>query len=341
MALHSSSKLARTLELVRNLLARADHEATPKPEADLARAHAERLIEKYRLEEQELIDSGELAITPGFRTIRICLDNSEFRNYYYGIAVAVANHLDVESSTFYVWDASEGQRYIEMEFVGFESDLSITDLLLTECISAFGKYLEPKYDPAESNESNAWRLRAGGWERNRIARVLYGQWSDENEMKQGTRKVTKLIRQHAERNGLDADELLGRGNNIAAYRATFATTFLQTIRSRLWTMAQARSADGAIVFADRKERIREALYVKYPERRPSTAPRVGGTTAFRADCARCQKAASGYCREHSYLRPSRAKSSRGVRWSAAGAARGASAAGSVNLGSTTGRIGSN
>jgi hypothetical protein len=333
----STDKLARMLDKARKLLARADHENTPVAEADLARQQAAKLIERYRLDEAELMESGELALTPGFLVVDLCRSNSEFRNHYYDLAMSVVKYLDLEQTTMWQRVDDEGFYLLSIELVGFESDLAIANLLITECVSAFGSNLEPKYDPADSFEANAWRLRAGGWERNRIARVMFGGWTTENEMKAQTRRVTKLIRQHAERTGQDADTLLGRGNDIKGYRLSFANSFASTIRLRTWSMAQERSEEGGIVFADRKERIMEALYVRYPNRRPKpNAGELDGTFSA-SKCAKCLRAKSGACRQHAVRYTSRTS---GPRYSSAGAARGRSAASSVNLGSaTSGKIG--
>lgn len=334
----STEKLARMLDKARKLLARADHENTPVAEAEVARQQAAKLIEKYRLDESELMESGELAITPGILIVDLGRSNSEFRNHYYDLAMSVVSYLDIVGTAY--WDNfdEDGYRQISIELIGFESDLAIANLLITECIAAFSSHLDPKYDPADSFEANAWRLRAGGWERNRIARVMFGSWSTENEMKAMTRRVTKLIRQHAERTGQDADSLLGRGNDIKGYRVSFANSFAVVVRNRLYSMSQTRSEEGGLVFADRKERIMEALYVRYPERRPKprTADLEGRFSAGK--CPKCLRAKSGACREHAYRTTTRKS---GPRYSAAGAARGRQAGQAVNLGTAgKGRIGS-
>jgi hypothetical protein len=328
----STDRLAKMLERARNLMARADHPNTPKPEADLARRQAESLMEKYRLTEEDMVQSGEMAATVGFREIILCRSGSEFRDYYYSLGLQVAGHLDLPYSVKYKTD-DEGWRVIALEFVGYESDLAIADLMVTEMINAFGKHLEPKYDPTESNEENAWRLRSGGWERARIASVLYGPSETENEQKAKNRKVTALIRQYADRHdGLDADDLLGRGNNIKGYRKSFADAFLNTLVRRLWEMREARSEGGAIVFANRRDRLMEALYERYPDRRPMprTADLEGSFPA--KECPKCLRAKTGYCREHKPAAYPRSRAT-GPSYSSAGARRGREAAASVNIGS--------
>lgn len=309
--MQTTDKLQRMIERARILLAKADHPNTPKPEADLARSRAAKIIDEYRIEEEAFVSSGAGLLTPGFRMFEVWQrgQSDEFLSHFYSLGLDVAAYMDVETTVKWV----NGSLYLE--FVGYESDLTISDLLLTEVLGAFGANVEPKYDPAESNEENAWRLRTGGWERHRIATALYGPSETVNEQKAKNRKVTRLIEQYAARTGQDSTGLLGRNASIKTYRGSFADAFYSTISRRLRAMAQERTEVGSLVFANRRERIREALYERYPSRRPKAEVAVTSGPAPKERKKRASKP------------PTRA-------WSAAGYERGKAAARSVNLGST-------
>lgn len=92
-------------------------------------------------------------------------------------------------------------------------------------------------------------------------------------------------------------------------------------------MRQERSAEaGALVLKDAKNLVEEEFYGRFPELRPKTA--IAWTDPTK-DCPKCQKAQSGYCREHSYLKPRKEKE-RQINMTAYD--RGRDAARSVDLG---------
>lgn len=162
----------------------------------------------------------------------------------------------------------------------------------------------------------------------RIAAAIWGDDSKPNRA-----KARKLFAQHASSIGEDPSVLLGRGNSVATFRDSYADSFTNTMTNRLWRMRQSHG-DKELVMGNRKELVKEALYEKYPHLRPSTLP----ATRTGRNCDRCDKAKSGYCRDHAYLRP---RAGRYVEkaYSSAGASRGAAAARSVDLGSRgTGRL---
>lgn len=335
MSEFTPEKQEEMLGKVRKLLARADHPNTPEAEAESARTMAEGLMLKYRITEATAIASGSVTMTPIWRTVDLVFGNSEFATSYYQLAGTVMSHIGARGVTGWHYDEESGQHVTHLEWVGYSSDLSYGDMLLTAAMIEFGKRLEPKYDPLKTDEENAWILRSAGWERKRIARELFGDWTTENEMKAKNRKVTALIKKHGEKIGEDWQDLLGRGNNIKVYRQSYAEGFVNTLHTRLWRMRTAQGEEsGALVLRSRKENVDEAFYSKFPQYRPK---KDGGTWKDpQADCEKCKKAKSGYCREHAYLRPS----TRYVKKSthSAGYDRGRTAANMVDLGpGATGR----
>lgn len=306
------------LDKVRKLIALAEHANTGAAESETFRQKADALMFKYRIEEATLIASGRLSgesNMPNWRTVEVANYGSEFASYYQKIAVVVAQHVGARIK----FDYRDGMMVANL--CGYVADLMYAEVLMTSCILEFGRRMEPKVDPSLSNAENAYTLRAGGWERKRIAKVLFGDWETENEMKAKNRRVTALIKAHAVSIGEDPNELLGRGNNIAKYRLSYSHGFVDQIAVRLHRMRTANGEDGSgLVLADRSERINESFYEKYPSMRPSESVQF--------KCDKCKAAKSGYCREHNWMKPRY----RTVRGNAAGASRGRNAALHVDLG---------
>lgn len=324
-------KMKRMMERVRNLLAIADHPNTPGPEAETARMQAEALMFKYRIDAANMDgdEKAAAALTPEWREFVVCPYGSEFQAHYVHIVRGIVSHLDCEAQFGY------GEGSVKAFVVGYEADLQVFDILQAEATAQFGKRLEPQYHRDETDAQNALRMRQGGMERNRIGVILFGASDTVNEMKAKNRRVTRLIKEEAARTGVDANLLLGRGNNIKTYRTSFANAFAWEFTDRLRRMASQRSTEGTIVLGNRKEAIKEALYVRYPHLRPTDRPRLEGGETARAKCAKCKGAKSGYCREHSYLKPSTARP-RSAAYSSAGHRAGVAAAQAVNIG-TAGR----
>lgn len=334
-------KFERIMERVQLLIARADHPGTPPEEADTARKMADALMFKYKIDTLSAPETGS-AVEPIWTSIIISENGNLWSNFYVGIVQDIVRHsgcLMQRKMEQKVDDAGFSKWYNVAHVVGFEGDVRYVEMLVASALLAFGRALEPKVHPEESDAANALRLRQGGMERRRIALALFGQWSSENEMKAKNRKVTNLIKQEAERIGQPhlAKELLGRGNNIKTYRESYANGFYWTLSDRIRRLGieRAQSGNGALVLGNWKERLEEALYVKFPNLRPvpsrNVLPGHDDGVKSHKDCPKCHKAKSGYCRDHMWLKPSTAKG-RANAYSSAGNRAGSNAARTVDLG---------
>lgn len=334
-------KLERIMERVQLLIARADHPATPPEEADTARKMADALMFRYKIETLSAPEQGS-AIEPVWASIIIGEQGNEWINFYNGIVQDIVRHSGCLMQRKFerkVNDKGFTNNYYVAHVVGFEGDVRYVEMLVASAMLAFGKALEPKVHHEETDAQNALRLRQGGMERRRIALALFGSWETENEMKAKNRKVTRLIKEEAARIGQPhlVNELLGRGNNIKTYRSSYANGFYWTLTDRIRRLSVERgqSSEGALVLGNWKERLEEALYVKFPNLRPDPERKVlpGHDTAVksRSECEKCAKAKSGYCRNHSWMKPSTAKT-RASAYSSAGQRAGSNAARSVDLG---------
>lgn len=336
----TQAKLDDMLRKVQALLAKADHPNTPAPEADTARNMAEALMTKYKLDETQIGEGGKAFVVgqvPTWRTFPVCNLHSEFYSTYRSLASSVINHVGIRAvyRTEQTFDEDGRSVYTHAaECVGYESDLRMAEVLFTSVLMAFQRKLEPKYDPTISDQENAYAMRSAGMEGIRIAEAIYKVRLRASSLtpaeKNMCRKVRAMFKAEAEHRGEDPRILLGQGNNVKRFRESYAHGFEQELWRRLYRMRASRGeSEVGLVLASREEAIAEAYYEKYPQFRPV---KVSGAIAYKdpqTDCAKCATAKSGYCREHSYLRPTKRKE---VQINYAAYTRGEDAARTIDLG---------
>lgn len=321
------AKLEQMLKRVQDLLAKADDPACFPEESALYRDKADELMIKYRIDAATLgtTDTGE-PLRPEWASVNIGR-SMEWSNYLWSFASAVARHTGVRIRVGW---AADGSGY-EALVCGFVHDVAFFELLYTNIMMAFSSRLEPRYREDESPAANALRLRQGGMERARIARVLFADNPPTtlNGQKGQNRKVTKLIKDEANRLGHPeaAEEVLGRGFNARTYRKSYAAGFYDELVSRL--RHATMTSDGAgMILKSAKERVDEAWYERFPQDRPSTAPVKWEDPS--KDCLKCKASKRGACRDH-YV-PS--GSYRTPTYNYGAVSKGRSAARSVDLGAT-------
>lgn len=332
-ATHSYDNLDNILGKIQGLLAMADNSATTPEAAVNYRNAAEGMMFKYRIEAAMVGTSTEKNIfrpEPVWRTFRISKAGNVYHRQYEQLAAVALAHVDARC----VREYADG--WYTIEAIGYDSDLRFAELIFTAAMLAFGSKLEPKVDPELSDQQNAYVLRSAGLEGNRIAKLIWG--SDEKALRV---KARGLFRKEAALRGEDVDGLVGRGVSVKQFRNDYADAFVQELHSRLWRMRLSHAEDErGLVLASRKTNVEEALYRRYEWLRPKAADSENSWVSPTEDCQRCQQAQSGYCREHSYLRPSQAKVKE-ASYSAAGAKRGRAAARTIDLGAQQrGRAGS-
>lgn len=245
------------------LLSRADHEGTSKAEADACRAKAEVLMRKYRVEEEQLIsETGE--VLPMHREVSIFRYGTEFRYEMNWMWASVAQHCGIEF-------ARQGYKTGEAEYtvtaVGYDVDLRLAEMIFTNARLVFGQHLEPEIDHSETDAENVYRLRSAGIDRQTIALRLWGH----NGHQEGL-KVGKLYKEECTRRGEDPS-VSGRSTNAKTYRRLYAENFANQLSLRLMRARDAADSEhGAVVLANRAERVLEELYRLFPHRRPTPQP---------------------------------------------------------------------
>jgi hypothetical protein len=268
MSTEQGTKLDDMMRKITSLLARADHPNTPEPEADSARAMAERLMKKYRIEESELIKSGALIgeqFKPGSKVMPVTPTESPYLQTYWTLAVFIAQHCGVRIAN--AWNVIDGVAMLTATLVGYEADIRYAEVLFQNARIIFAERMEPKPDSSLSDEDNVYRMRSAGMERIRIAKLMgYGDTTS------ATAKVTRLYKKACAARGEDPT-LTGRDMSVSVFREEYAASFTSEVWNRLRKARDAAdSTGGELVLADRKENVDEAFYSLFPHLRPSDVP---------------------------------------------------------------------
>lgn len=324
-------ELDKLIHKVQALIAKADSTQDQYPEeAAECRRLADAMMAKYRIEESMLAAAAPAGtgLTPVWSSWSVCALGNGFKDYYRQIAASIMYHVGARGVFRYV--SVDGISMVVLEVVGYESDLRYGEMLLTSALLAFGQHLEPQVDPKLSEQVNAYRLRMAGMELRRLAVLIRGS---EANTKGNRRALRMMVKAEAELRGDDPNIVLGQGNNMKTFRASYAEGFSTEIYSRLLRMRYVAGEESqALVLAGRKDAVDEAFYVKYPQYRPQ--PRTAAIGNGRDACSKCAKAKSGFCNEHRHLRPTAAKE---ASFNPRAYRAGGSAASTVDLG-TKGRL---
>lgn len=271
----SNRSLDDMMRKIQAMLDRADHPNTPGPEADACRAKAEKWMNEYRIEEEELRARGDLhieTITPGSKMVILCPADSPYYNAYWSMACYIGIHTGVRIKSKWVFD---GNAYsLAAIMVGFEADIRYAESIYTNARLVFGDRMEPKVDRSLSDQENVYRLRSAGIERIKIAKMMgYG------ETNSATAKVTALYKRACKVRGEDP-ALTGRGTSVKVFKDTYVSGFLSQFNLNLYNARNAAGTGGtALVLHDRKSAVDEAYYELFPAERPSDLPAVANRKA--------------------------------------------------------------
>lgn len=259
--------LEKILAKVTAMLAKADSTEFPE-EAKAFRAKAEQFMRQYRIEEEDLIASDQVSIEPEWMEMDICGRHNPFKNRYLNLIFAAAEHAGVQA----VWGTDWKTDQIRISMCGYSGDLRMAAFLFNAARLVFKERLEPKVNPALSDEENIYRLRQSGIDRQRVAKMLWGE--EEGGKHSAHAKVGRIYKQECERRG-EIIALDGRGINLTEFKEAYARNFTGEFDSRL---REARSgvdvAFGAVTLHGREERVKEVFYTRYPTLRPVPLPDV-------------------------------------------------------------------
>lgn len=280
---------------IQALLANADDEGNSDAARATYRAKAEELMSTYRIAEEEAlaVDPGSVAPIVHTVLIRKAEQGGGTLAYRYDeIFRLVSQHtgVRVHIARTSTWDTLA-------TVVGYEGDVRYTEFLWTAAYLMFATRIDPTWDLAKSDADNIFLMRQAGIERRRIADMAWGNGEDAAARS----KVQRIYKQEAARRGEDV-VAAGLGFNTSNYRAAYADAFVATLRRRLREARDAAdTVTGGMVLHGRAGRVDEAFYTQFPHERPSTEAATPWVDP-RTGCAKCAKAKSGACNDHSYMR---------------------------------------
>lgn len=276
MPTNESQRLDDMMRKVEAMLATAESVNDTNPEmAANYRANAERVMVKYRIAQEDLIERGGQQTNQfdiQFHEVKAYLVGGEFVDVYRSLLSYIVHHTGCRL----VWTgyAHEGEAMFRMgTVIGYEADVRYAEALFLNARLVFADRMEPQKDAALSDEDNVYRMRMAGMERSRIGLVM--GWGGEGT--KGPGKATTMFKRACKAREEDAGALLGKGNSVKNFRAVYADEFKSAIWQRLYWARDAMDKEtGGIVLHGRADRVNEAMYVKWPNLRPVPAERSLG-----------------------------------------------------------------
>lgn len=347
---------AKKAEQIGKLIAMSQDESLPAEARATYAEKAEAMMRQYRIAEEQVISTDPDAATKPQRYTITLLEGfgsyvGEFQQQYLSMWAEIKKHAGLLGHCTYQYDDElDGRKLVAVGY-GYEMDIRLAHFLWTSAHLVFATRIDPKVDPSLSDQLNCYYLRGSGMQRNDIAHALWG-----SDYKDGPAhgKVQKLYLAECEARG-EKPMVMGRGIQVAKYREAYAKAFVDNFGWRLRDARDAVDAEsGAIVLAGREDRVAEAYYAEFPNKRPMSAEaREKQNKAYwdeqdrqEAECLKsgpCKttKSKTGRCKRH---RPYEVSHVAMRRWEreqnsperAAGRRAGAAAASSVEFRRTAG-----
>lgn len=261
-------------ELIGKLIAMSEDESlTSEARASYAEK-AERLMREYRIDEESVISSGgDAQILPQrFEVVIMEYSGSyyanSFRDSYHEIWREISKHAELKSHCEYRYDVDTDQgivnRIVAVGY-GYEIDVRLAQFLWTAAHLTFATRVDVRVNRNLSDQLNCYYLRGSGKERNEIAELMWGSARTDGA---AHGKVQKLYLAECAARG-EQPSVGGKGFQAERYRQAYAEGFTDQFGYRLRDARSAVDAQsGGLVLRGREERIAEAYYTEWPDRRP-------------------------------------------------------------------------
>lgn len=260
-------------ELIGKLIAMSEDESLTTEARSSYAEKAEKLMREYRIDEENVISTGEAQIVPQRFEIVIMEYSgtyyaNSFRDSYHEIWREISKHAGLKSHAEYRYDVDTDQgkvnRIVAIGY-GYEMDIRLAQFLWTAAHLTFATRVDVRVNRNLSDQENCYYMRGSGMERNDIAQMLWGSARTDGA---AHGKVQKLYLAECAARGEDPS-VGGKGFQAARYREAFAAGFTDQFGYRLRDARSAVDAQqGGLVLRGRDERIAEAYYAEWPERRP-------------------------------------------------------------------------
>jgi hypothetical protein len=286
-------ELSKTLERIRGLVAKAESlEAAGDPEsmneATACRERADGLMQKYAVDEWQLLKDAPTGVKP----TRIKVDIGEAGNPFLSEGSTLVNVVAKFCKCSSVWMRGSGVKGFREEYCwvyGYESDLRYFELLFTTLYLHMSGTIFPRPDESKSLGVNAYELHNAGLNWFDIAQA-YG-W-EEVERRDGEARFMYRNRATGERVSWSKSvgrikaaytaEVKARGEQplrippagAENFRRNAAQGYLHRISQRLRQIAGGRSSGAELVLADKSQNIAAMIADDYPETEMLSARRL-------------------------------------------------------------------
>lgn len=308
---------------IQALLASAEsYEAMGTPEgraaAEAYQAKAAMLMRDYQVAEEEALATDPGSVSPISIKVRVTFRQSDLDNWYTAVFRTICSHTGVRFAL--VWEGG----YMAT-IVGYEGDLRYTEFLWTAALMMFSTRIDPHWDDTISEAENIWRFRNAGIERRVIADRAWGAGAGKSAANRS--KVQRIYLKESASRG-EVARATGLGHQTDVYRESYARAFHGTLEDRLRIARDAAdSVRGGMVMHGRADRVDEAFYTLFPNRRPKPATETVEVYVAPTPCHKCEKADSGHCRQHPAYKWTQADERRWTRQYGSASARAGEASG--------------
>lgn len=282
----------KTLELVRNLIARAEHANTPAPEAELCLKQANKLMAKHAIDDAMLRASQSESQRRAPARVEIKLGKSDTAEFWPALKtilneIAVANRC---TGAFY---------HASAVIFGMDEDVRWVEMLYTSIYFDFLSHIAPRWDAALGYDANVYNFKVAGfsWKDINAKAVEAGEASAEKTetyehycgyhpetgksifqtRTRGTGKMSgsmiSAYKRHAKKIG---DANLVSTTSFSEYRRQFTDAFSTRISTRIRDMAddsaqEANSVPGAaLALTSSMEDVNRVFWEEFPQFAPLT-----------------------------------------------------------------------
>jgi hypothetical protein len=279
-------ELSKTLKTIRGLIAKAESlEALGTPEnlkeADSFRVKADELMQRYAIEEWQLLKDAPSAIKPERVKIDIGAGDFPFLSQMATLVNVVAKFCSCTSMwmTGTGWGSAGRQEYCYV--YGYASDLRYFELLFTTLYLHMSGAIFPQPESGKSLGENAYDLhhagmnwfdiaKAMGWrkvpsEPGEPRDVYVNRFTGERlSWSRSIGAIKTAYKREVERRGEEAVRI-PPASKLRTYQLNAAEGYLNRLHRRFQAIAGQRGAGSALVLADKSQNIAAMVAEKHPD----------------------------------------------------------------------------
>jgi hypothetical protein len=269
---------SKALGKVRALIERAEHPSTPKAEADLCRARADKIMEDYAINEWQLANATGIGTKPERIKIDIGRPDSMFLSETASLVNIIATFTRCRS--MWMKGSGWGSKEEYCWVYGYESDLRYFEMLFTTIYLHMSGAIFPAPHPEKSVGVNAYEMHNAGLNWYDIAQAYGWTETDRAEgepqhmyLNKGTGERASWAKTIGRIKAAYNKEVKARGeqpfrippNGSENFRRNAAAGYLVRIRQRLDEQLNRRGTGAELVLKDRSQNIADMIADEHPD----------------------------------------------------------------------------